>query len=164
MEDMKVAQEFAQLNRFEMATRICKFLKLDILKLEKIESIHNYINFEDKIIRKGAISARANEKVIIPFNMRDGSLLAMGKGNQAWNNSAPHGAGRTMSRTKANATLSLDDYRKSMAGIWSSSVSKKTLDEAPSAYKNYQSILDNIKDTLDIIKIIKPVYNFKAAE
>lgn len=126
------------------------------------ETIHNYISFEDNIVRKGAIRANKGERVIIPINMRDGSIIAVGKGNEEWNNSAPHGAGRLMSRRKAKETFNLDEFKKSMADIYSTSVLEETIDEAPFAYKPMQEIIDNIQDTVEIEKIIKPIYNFKA--
>ena len=126
------------------------------------ETIHNYISFEDNIVRKGAISAKKGEKVLIPINMRDGSIIAIGKGNEDWNNSAPHGAGRIMSRMKAKETFKLDDFKESMKGIYTTSVVEETIDEAPFVYKTMQEIIDNIQDTVEIQKIIKPIYNFKA--
>ena len=126
------------------------------------ETIHNYISFDDNIVRKGAIRANKGERVIIPINMRDGSIIAVGKGNEDWNNSAPHGAGRLMSRRKAKETFNLDEFKKSMADIYSTSVLEETIDEAPFAYKPMQEIIDNIQDTVEIEKIIKPIYNFKA--
>ena len=163
LEDMKTAQELAHLNRMEMAGRIVRdFFNLKEENLEKIESIHNYINFKDKIIRKGAISAYSGEDLIIPLNMRDGAILGKGKGKESWNFSAPHGAGRVLSRTKAKKNISLKDYYESMKGVWSSCVSFKTLDESPFAYKSSDSIIKNIEDSVEIQKIIKPVYNFKA--
>ena len=126
------------------------------------ETIHNYIDFRDNIIRKGAISAYEGEKVLIPINMRDGSIIAIGKGNPDWNFSAPHGAGRIMSRNMAKEELSLEEFKKTMEGIYSTSINKSTLDEAPFAYKPMEEIIENIKDTVDIVHIIKPIYNFKA--
>lgn len=126
------------------------------------ETIHNYISFDDNIVRKGAIRANKGERVIIPINMRDGSIIAVGKGNEDWNNSAPHGAGRLMSRRKAKETFNLDEFKKSMADIYSTSVLEETIDEAPFAYKPMQEIIDNIQDTVEVEKIIKPIYNFKA--
>ena len=116
------------------------------------------------ILRKGAIAAHAGEKVLIPINMRDGSILALGKGNPEWNYSAPHGAGRVMSRTKAKNELSMEEYRESMKGIYSSSINQETLDEAPMAYKSLEDILNVLEDTVDIIEVLKPIYNFKASE
>ena len=130
--------------------------------MDWFETIHNYISFEDNIVRKGAIKANKGEKVIIPMNMRDGSLICIGKGNADWNNSAPHGAGRIMSRIKAKETYSLDEFKKSMKGIYSTSVSEGTIDEAPFVYKPMQEIISNIQDTVEVQKIIKPIYNFKA--
>ena len=136
--------------------------KYGIIAMSKFETIHNYICFEDNIVRKGAIRANKGERVIIPMNMRDGSLICIGKGNEDWNNSAPHGAGRIMSRIKAKETYSLDEFKKSMQGIFSTSVSEKTIDEAPFVYKPMNEIIDNIQDTVEVQKIIKPIYNFKA--
>jgi RNA-splicing ligase RtcB len=127
-------------------------------------TIHNYVNFHDNIIRKGAVSAYAGENLIIPMNMRDGSLLCTGKGNADWNYSAPHGAGRLMGRNVAKSTLSMEEFEKTMSGIYSSTVNRSTLDEAPDAYKPMAEIIANIQDTVTIDKIIKPVYNFKAEE
>ena len=131
---------------------------------EYFETIHNYINMKDKILRKGSISAYKDEIVLIPMNMRDGCIIARGKSNPDYNYSAPHGAGRLMSRGEAIKTLSTDEFKKSMEGIYSSTVNDSTLDESPFVYKPMESILENIKDTVDVIEIIKPVYNFKAAE
>ena len=127
------------------------------------ETIHNYID-DENIIRKGAISAKAGEKVLIPINMRDGCILGVGKGNEDWNCSAPHGAGRIMSRHKAREVVSLDEFKEAMDGIYTTSVSADTIDEAPMVYKPMDEIIENIKDTVDILEIIKPVYNFKASE
>ena len=120
------------------------------------------IDVEEKIVRKGAISAKQGELVLIPLNMRDGSILAIGKGNEDWNCSAPHGAGRLMSRTEAKKTLSLEDFQDTMSGIATSSVCESTLDESPMAYKPMESILENIGETVDVVDILKPLYNFKA--
>ena len=127
-------------------------------------SIHNYIDVSEMILRKGAIAAHRGEKVLIPINMRDGSVLAVGKGNPDWNYSAPHGAGRLMSRTAAKNNLSLDEYKETMKGIYSTSINENTLDEAPMAYKRLEDIIDVIKDSVDIIEVMKPIYNFKASE
>ena len=132
--------------------------------IEAFQCIHNYINFNDNIVRKGSISARKGEKVIIPMNMRDGCIIGIGKGNEDWNFSAPHGAGRTMSRNIAKQTLNIEDYKKSMNGIYSTSVNEETIDEAPMVYKPMKEIIEHIKDTVEIEKIIKPIYNFKASE
>ncbi|MFD2699657.1 RtcB family protein [Paenibacillus shunpengii] len=161
--DMYAAQEFALLNRQGMSRAIAEFLNLNYRQLEKFTTIHNYINPEDKIIRKGAISAKAGEKVIIPINMRDGSIIAIGKGNPDWNHSAPHGAGRLMSRSRAKDILHMNDFKDTMRGVWTSSVSTATLDEAPMAYKPIEEILENTVDALEIVEIIKPLYNFKAS-
>jgi len=127
-------------------------------------TIHNYIDFNDNIIRKGSIKADKGLKVLIPMNMRDGSLLCIGKGNPDWNNSAPHGAGRLMSRSKAKEMINMEEYIDTMKDVYSTSITKSTLDEAPMAYKPMQEIIDNIVDTVDIIAILKPIYNFKASD
>ena len=131
---------------------------------EAFHTIHNYIDTEEMILRKGAIAAHAGEKVLIPINMRDGSVLAVGKGNPEWNFSAPHGAGRVLSRRAAKEKLSLEEYRESMKGIYTTSVNTSTLDEAPMAYKSLEDIIGVIGETVDIIDILKPIYNFKASE
>ena len=130
--------------------------------VESFHTIHNYIDTEEMILRKGAIAAHEGEKVLIPINMRDGSVIALGKGNPEWNYSAPHGAGRIMSRTKAKDTLTMDEYKAAMEGIYTTSVNENTLDEAPMAYKALEDIIDVIRASVDIIDIMKPVYNFKA--
>ncbi len=163
LHDMKICQEYASLNREIMAEIILSSLLGKSLKeFSYFETIHNYIDFRDNIIRKGAISAYEGEKVLIPINMRDGSIIAIGKGNPDWNFSAPHGAGRIMSRNMAKEELSLEEFKKTMEGIYSTSINKSTLDEAPFAYKPMEEIIENIKDTVDIVHIIKPIYNFKA--
>ena len=131
---------------------------------EAFHTIHNYIDTNEMILRKGAIAAHKGEKVLIPINMRDGSVLAIGKGNLEWNYSAPHGAGRLMSRTKAKENLSMEDYRKMMEGIYTTSVNEATLDEAPMAYKSLEDIIDVIRESVDVIDIMKPIYNFKASD
>jgi RNA-splicing ligase RtcB len=136
--------------------------KMEINPLNSFTTRHNYIDMNKNIIRKGAISAEKDEKVIIPLNMRDGSIIAIGKGNEDWNYSAPHGAGRILSRRAAKKQLSMDEFIKSMNGIYTTSLSESTLDESPMAYKPMQEIIAYIKDTVEIIDIIKPVYNFKA--
>ncbi len=128
------------------------------------DSIHNYIDTKEMILRKGAIAAHAGEKVLIPINMRDGSVLAIGRGNADWNYSAPHGAGRLMSRTKAKNTLSMEEYRAVMEGIYTTSVNPATLDEAPMAYKAIEDIIDVIRESVDVIDVMKPIYNFKASD
>ena len=164
MYDMDLCQKFATENRFEIARRITNYLGLNIDELDKFETIHNYINMNDKILRKGSISAYDNEIVLIPMNMRDGCIIAKGKSNSDYNYSAPHGAGRVMSRGEAFRTLTVEDFKKSMDGIYTTTADETTLDESPFVYKPMQSILNNIKDTVDVLEIIKPVYNFKAAE
>ena len=131
---------------------------------ESFHTIHNYIDTEEMILRKGAIAAHNGEKVLIPINMRDGSVLAVGKGNPEWNYSAPHGAGRIMSRSKAKQSLSLEEYQKTMEGIYTTSVNEATLDEAPMAYKSLDDIIDVIEESVDVIDVMKPIYNFKASE
>lgn len=163
LHDMKICQEYAILNRKVIANIILDKMfnkKLDNFKY--FETVHNYINFKDNIIRKGSISVYKNEKVLIPINMRDGSIIALGKGNSNWNYSAPHGAGRIMSRNKAKKLITMKEYKDSMKNIFSTSITKNTLDEAPMSYKPIKEIIENIKDTVDIVKIIKPIYNFKA--
>lgn len=166
LHDMKICQEYASLNRIMIADTILKeysgFSMAIYFAQYGFETIHNYISFEDNIVRKGAISAKKGEKVLIPINMRDGSIIAIGKGNEEWNNSAPHGAGRIMSRHKAKETFKLEDFKESMKDVYTTSVVEETIDEAPFVYKPMQEIIDNIKDTVEIQKIIKPIYNFKA--
>ena len=163
--DMKIIQHFALINRKAMMSVMVKELKIaENIIHEQFSTIHNYIDTESMILRKGAVSAKPGEKLIIPINMRDGSIVCEGLGNPDWNYSSPHGAGRIMSRTQAFASLNMDDYKKSMKGIYSTSVNKETLDESPMAYKKMDEIIENIKPTAKILKIIKPVYNYKAAE
>ena len=131
---------------------------------EAFHTIHNYIDTNEMILRKGAIAAHSGEKVLIPINMRDGSVLAVGKGNPEWNYSAPHGAGRLMSRTKAKANLSMNEYRETMKGVYTTSVNENTLDEAPMAYKSLEDIIDVIRESVEVIDVMKPVYNFKASD
>ncbi len=163
LHDMKICQEYASLNRKFMANIILsKMFGKGLEDFIHFETVHNYINFKDNIIRKGAISAYKDEKVLIPINMRDGSIIGIGKGNPDWNYSAPHGAGRLMSRKTAKEEIDLEDFIKSMEGIYSTSVGQKTLDESPFAYKPIEEILENIGQTIEVIHIIKPIYNFKA--
>lgn len=186
LHDMEICQEYASRNRAIIAEKIIEkyfdvkdtyqirfywegknlWYTQDIVEypFTVFETIHNYISFSDNIVRKGAISAYSGEKVIIPINMKDGSIIAVGKGNEDWNYSAPHGAGRIMSRNKAKEIFNLDEFKDSMKDIYSTSVVESTIDEAPFVYKPIQEIIDNIKDTVDIVKIIKPIYNFKAKE
>lgn len=158
--DMKIVQEFALVNRQAMITEIIKGMKLHIT--EQFSTIHNYIDTDNMILRKGAVSAQNGEKLIIPINMRDGSLICTGKGNPDWNFSAPHGAGRLMSRGQAKQSFTVSEYKKQMKGIYSTSINSSTLDECPMAYKNINDILENISDTVTVDDIIKPIYNFKA--
>ena len=163
LNDMNICQEYAVLNRNTMADIILKkLLGKGFNEFESFSTTHNYINFKDNIIRKGSISAYEGEKVLIPLNMRDGSIIAIGKGNPDWNYSAPHGAGRIMSRTKAKEKVNLEEFKASMEGIFTTSVTEATIDEAPMVYKPKEEILQNISETVDIIEIIKPIYNFKA--
>jgi tRNA-splicing ligase RtcB len=162
LNDMKIVQRFATYNRKAMMDEIMK--NMEFTKVEQFTTIHNYIDIENMILRKGAISAQKNEKVLIPINMRDGSLICLGKGNPDWNYSAPHGAGRLMSRTKTKENVTLEEFQESMEGIYTTSVSEATIDESPMAYKPMQEIIDNIGDTVEILEIIKPTYNFKASD
>lgn len=162
LHDVEVCQRFARRNREKMAEILLE--RTGIAAGEAFHTIHNYIDTEEMILRKGAIAAHAGEKVLIPINMRDGSVLAVGKGNAEWNYSAPHGAGRIMSRKAAKDRLSLEEYRETMKGIYTTSVNEATLDEAPMAYKSLDDIIDVIRDSVDIIDVMKPVYNFKASE
>ena len=145
-----------------MMTEIIRGMKLT--PVEQFTTIHNYIDTENMILRKGSVSAQAGEKLIIPINMRDGSLICTGKGNRDWNFSAPHGAGRLMSRGEAKQSFTVSEFKKQMEGIYTTSVSQGTLDECPMAYKGMNDILDNIGDTAEVNEIIKPIYNFKAGE
>ena len=162
IQDMKITQEFADLNRKIIANRLIDALGLHVV--ESFTTTHNYIDMDEMVLRKGAVSAKKGEKLLIPINMRDGGLLCIGKGNEDWNNSAPHGAGRLMTRSKAKETISLEDYQKAMEGIYSTCISTGTLDESPMAYKNKGEIVKNITPTAEIFKEIKPVYNFKSAK
>lgn len=164
MFDMEICQNFAFENRNIIARKIVNFLGLNFDELEKFHTIHNYINFKDMILRKGAISAYKNEKVLIPINMKDGCIIGRGKGNEDYNYSSPHGAGRLLSRKVAKETISLNAYKLSMNGIYSTTINENTLDEACFAYKPIEAIIDYIKETVDIIEIIKPIYNFKSDE
>lgn len=162
LHDMDIVQKYATKNRELMARRIVEFIGLDYDELNKFESIHNYIEIDKSILRKGAISAYEGEDLLIPINMRDGVILGKGKGNPNWNYSAPHGAGRILSRAGAKDKIHMNDYKASMKGIFTTCVNVSTLDEAPQAYKPIEDILNNITDTVDIVKIIKPIYNFKS--
>lgn len=158
--DMKIVQLFSVLNRKAMLEEIVSHLGIEVI--DSFTTIHNYIDTDNMILRKGAVSAKKGERLIIPINMRDGSLICTGKGNADWNFSAPHGAGRLMSRSAAKAAISLEEYRESMKGIFTTSVGTSTIDESPMAYKPIEDIVDNIGDTVEIDEIISPVYNFKA--
>lgn len=160
--DMKIIQKYAVMNRKAMADELIKGLGLTVK--EEFTTIHNYIDTDSMILRKGAVSAKKDEKLLIPINMRDGSLICIGKGNEDWNYSAPHGAGRLFSRNQAKKNFTVDEFKASMDGIYTTSINEDTLDECPMAYKTMDDIVNNISPTADIIKIIKPIYNFKAGE
>ena len=160
--DMKIVQKYAEWNRMAITNTILNCM--DLYVIDEFETIHNYIDTNDMILRKGAVSAKAGERLLIPINMRDGSLICRGKGNPDWNYSAPHGAGRLMSRNEAKKKFSMGEFYESMNGIYTTSVNSDTLDECPMAYKPIESIVDNIGDTVEIEKIIRPIYNFKASE
>lgn len=162
LHDVEICQRFARRSREKMAEIILE--RTGMTGGEAFHTIHNYIDTEEMILRKGAIAAHAGEKVLIPINMRDGSVLAVGKGNPEWNYSAPHGAGRIMSRTKAKNELDLDEYRKAMAGVYTTSVNEYTLDEAPMAYKSLEDIIDVIRESVDVVDVMQPIYNFKASD
>ncbi len=160
LHDMKIVQYFAELNRQAMVDEIVKGMKLHIV--DQFATVHNYIDTDAMILRKGAVSAAKGEKLLIPMNMRDGSLICTGKGNDDWNQSAPHGAGRLMSRSAAKESFTVSEYKNQMAGIYTTSVNRGTLDECPMAYKGMEEIVNRIGDTVEIVQRIKPVYNFKA--
>lgn len=162
LHDIEICQQFARRNREIMADRLLQ--KTGLTGTDAFHTIHNYIDTEEMILRKGAIAAHEGEKVLIPINMRDGSILAVGKGNPEWNYSAPHGAGRVMSRTKAKHELTMRAYQETMKGIYTTSINQGTLDEAPMAYKSLKDIIDVVGETVDIIEVLKPIYNFKASE
>ncbi len=162
LHDVEICQAFARRSREKMAEIILE--RTGMTGSEAFHTIHNYIDTEEMILRKGAIAAHKGEKVLIPINMRDGSVLAIGKGNPEWNFSAPHGAGRIMSRSKALKELTMEEYRKTMEGVYTTSVNENTLDEAPMAYKSLDDIIDVIKESVDVIDVMKPIYNFKASD
>ena len=163
LHDMAICQEYATLNRQMIAKIILKqLLDRSLEEFDYFETIHNYIDHDENIMRKGAVSAKLNEKILIPINMRDGSLICLGKGNEEWNQSAPHGAGRLYSRQKAKELFSLNEFEDQMQGIYSTSINQHTLDECPMAYKSMDDIVNNIGETATIIQVIKPIYNFKA--
>ena len=162
LHDMRIVQEYADLNRRAIVKELEKQVKIKIT--EQFSTVHNYIDFNGMILRKGAISAQKDEKMIVPMNMRDGSLLCIGKGNPDWNYSAPHGAGRSMSRKEAKEQITLTQYEKAMKGIFSTTVNRATIDEAPFAYKPMQEIIENSHDTMTVVGMVKPLYNFKAGQ
>lgn len=162
LHDVEICQQFARRSREKMAEILLE--RTGMTAVSSFHTIHNYIDTREMILRKGAIAAHAGEKVLIPINMRDGSVIATGKGNPEWNYSAPHGAGRVMSRAAARASVNLEEYRKSMEGIYTTSVNKNTIDEAPMVYKSLEDIIGVISESVDIVDIMKPVYNFKAAD
>lgn len=162
LHDMHIAQQYANLNRKAMMDTIVKAMGFHVE--EQFTTIHNYIDVENMILRKGAVSAQAGERLLIPINMRDGSLVCTGKGNEDWNCSAPHGAGRLMSRSEAKQTFTVSEFKKQMDGIYTTSVGRSTLDECPMAYKNMEDIVNNVEPTVTINSIIKPIYNFKAGD
>ena len=162
LHDVEVCQRFARRNREKMAEILLD--RSGMAGGDSFHTIHNYIDTDEMILRKGAIAAHKGEKILIPINMRDGSVLAVGKGNPEWNYSAPHGAGRILSRRAAKDQLNLEAYRQSMEGIYTTSVNASTLDEAPMAYKSLEDIIDVIRESVDIIDIMKPIYNFKASD
>lgn len=161
LHDVEICQDFAKRSREKMAEILLK--QTGMTAVDSFHTIHNYIDTRERILRKGAIAAHAGEKVLIPINMRDGSVIAVGKGNPEWNDSAPHGAGRVMSRNKAKESFKLEEYKKAMEGIYTTSVNEMTIDEAPMAYKSLDDILDVIDESVDVMDILKPVYNFKAS-
>ena len=161
LHDMGYCQYFAIMNRQEIANKIMQKMGWNGVTFE---TVHNYIDLESNIVRKGAISAKKGEKLLIPLNMRDGCIIGLGKGNEDWNCSAPHGAGRIMSRSQAKESISMEEFEESMEGIYTTSVCQSTIDESPMAYKPAQEIVDKIGDTVEILKIIRPVYNFKAGD
>ena len=160
LHDVEVCQKFARRNREKIAEILLE--RTGMVGTDGFHTIHNYIDTDEMILRKGAIAAHKGERVLIPINMRDGSVLAIGKGNSEWNYSAPHGAGRLMSRTKAKDALSLEEYKKQMAGVYTTSVNEDTLDEAPMAYKSLEDIMGVIQESVDVIEVMKPIFNFKA--
>lgn len=162
MHDVVICQEYAKLNREYIANFIVQFCGFNVVDV--FHTIHNYINTDEMILRKGAIAAHQGERVLIPTNMRDGSILAVGKGNPEWNYSAPHGAGRVLSRMKAKEMLSLEEFENEMQGVYTTSVSKDTLDESPMAYKRLDDIIGVIQESVDVIEVLKPIFNFKASD
>lgn len=164
LNDMKIAQRFASENRKRMITEMLKFFGYSFDENNFWESVHNYIDFADMTVRKGATPARKGQKIIVPINMKNGSIIALGKGNENWLQSAPHGAGRIMSRSQAKESISIQEYKESMKGVKSFTVTENTLDEAPQAYRNIDEIIEATKDTMEIVEIIKPIFNFKGSQ
>ena len=165
LHDMDIIQKYADINRIVIAKKIIEdAMNLDFSKLSRFQTIHNYIDVNNMILRKGAISSQKGEKMLIPINMKDGCILAVGKGNKEWNYSAPHGAGRVLSRGDAKKKLCLEEFKDSTKDIFTSSVNESTLDESPMAYKDIDEIISNTKETIDIIDILKPIYNFKSSK
>ena len=160
LHDIEICQNFARRNREVIARVLLE--RTGLTAGEAFHTIHNYIDVEERILRKGAIAAHTGERVLIPINMRDGSILAVGRGDPDWNWSAPHGAGRLMSRTAAKENLSMDEFRETMSNVYTTAVNENTLDEAPMAYKSLTDIIDVIEDSVDVIEVLKPIYNFKA--
>lgn len=160
MHDVAIAQAWARRSREIMAERICDAAGLSVTDM--FHTVHNYIDVDGMVLRKGSVSAKAGERLIIPLNMRDGAVIAYGRGNEEWNMSAPHGAGRRLSRSQAKESIGLREYRRQMEGIYTTSVTTSTVDEAPDAYKSEDDIFDIIDDSVDVTDIIRPVYNFKA--
>ena len=162
LNDMNIAVKYAEVSRNDMGMKLISALRLDVE--DEFTTVHNYIDTKAGILRKGAVSAREGERLIIPINMRDGSLLCVGKGNEEWNYTAPHGAGRLMKRSDAKANITLEEYKESMKGIYSTSISESTIDESPMAYRSMNDIVDTISPTAEIVDILTPVYNFKASK
>ena len=162
--DCAIVNRYAKKNRETMAERILSAYGWKLKDMEFFHTIHNYIDTEARILRKGSISAKKGEKLIIPLNMRDGCIIGTGRGNPDWNESGPHGAGRKMSRSAAKRELNMEDFRRTMDGIYSTTVDESTIDEAPFAYKDSGSIIENVEETVEILEIIRPVYNFKASD
>lgn len=164
LNDMRIAQQFASENRKLMIKKILEYFNIRFRERNFWESVHNYIDFEDNTVRKGATPARSGQKIIVPVNMRDGSIIAMGKGNEKWLNSAPHGAGRVMSRRQAKENITMEDYKNSMKGINTFTVNASTLDEAPMAYREISEIIEATRDTMEIVEIVRPIFNFKGGQ
>lgn len=162
LEDMELCQWFASINRSAISNRILEFLGLPVENISKFDTVHNYIDVEEKILRKGAVSAQKDKKLIIPINMRDGALICKGLGSEDWNYSAPHGAGRLLSRSQAKKTFVEEEFKETMKGIYTTTANQNTIDESPMAYKPIEDIINNIGETVEIIKRIRPIYNFKA--